>query len=345
MFVALCIFIGDYLARPIYDYVIPLEEEFADADATWVRFKYYVLSLAYGGTLGAVLGLFAARYSIPRLRAIVLQASEASAGEIPGPFEEKGRDEIAFVAKALNKMRARTVALVNRLAERDSKRSEWVAQVSHDLRTPLTALITSLEHSAILIEKGDTDMHTIRRNNTVALMDARRVATMAEDLLDIARLEIEDCLRTEPVLAGEVVEHTQNGLRPLARDAGVELRFELEPGLPTIEADGNLVLRALENLMLNSIQHAGSWVSAKVTGAGDSVLFRIEDDGEGFPDCPGEASFLELKNMRSRADSTGLGLLVVARVAQIHGGSVSARNRKDGGAQIDLMLPVAGPQL
>ena len=343
LFVFVCIFVGDQLARPVYDLVIPLEEEFSGEKPLWVRLKYNMMSVGYASIVGAALALAAARYSIPRLRAIVLQASETSGDEIPGPFEEKGNDEIVFVAKALNKMRDRTVALIGRLDERDNKRNEWVAQVSHDLRTPLTALITSLEHTSILMEKGDPDIEVLRRNNEVALMDALRVAAMAEDLLDIARLEIEDSLRTEAVLPGEVVEHTQRGLRPLALKAGVELRSALDSGVPSLEADGHLLQRALENLALNSIQHSRTWVSTTVSVVGDSLRFRVEDDGDGFPDCPGEVSFAELKNIRSRADSTGLGLMVVARVAHMHGGEVAGRNRSAGGAQIDLLLPIAGP--
>ncbi|MFT5081035.1 MAG: two-component system osmolarity sensor histidine kinase EnvZ [Planctomycetota bacterium] len=343
LFVALCISVGDYLAGPVYDLVIPLEEELAGDNSLWVKFKYFLMSTGYATILGTVLGLVAARYSIPRLRSIALQASQVSDSEIPGPFEEEGKDEIALVARALNQMRTRIMALVGRLDERDFKRNEWVAQVSHDLRTPLTALITSLEHSSVLIAKGDPDTEVLRRNNDVAQINARRVAAMAEDLLDIARLEIEDSLRTEAVLPGEIVEHTLKGLKILALEAGVELRFELESGVPTLEGDGHLILRALENLTLNSIQHSRTWVKTSVSRIGESIRFRVEDDGEGFPDCPGEVAFAELKSIRSRADSTGLGLIVVARVAQMHCGVVSGRNRAEGGAQIDLILPITGP--
>ncbi|MDG1500479.1 MAG: HAMP domain-containing sensor histidine kinase [Planctomycetota bacterium] len=344
LFVAVAIIVGDDLTGPIYDYVIPIEEEVAvDADGSWIRLKYLMLSTAYGCTLGALLGLFFGRYSIPRLRAIVLQASQATNDEIPGPFEEKGKDEIAFVAKALNQMRDRTVALLERLDERDSKRNEWVAQVSHDLRTPLTALITSLEHTAVLLDRGESDLAVLRRNNGVALMDAQRVGMMAEDLLDIARLEIRDSLRIEAVLPCEIVEHIQRGLMPIALKSGVDLRFEFESDPPSLEADGHLLKRALENLMLNSIQHSRTFVSTSVSQVGNSLRFRVEDDGDGFPECPDEVSFAKLRNLRSRADSTGLGLLVVARVAQMHGGQVTGRNRDKGGAQIDMLLPIAGP--
>ena len=228
-------------------------------------------------------------------------------------------------------------------AKDDSKRNEWVAQVSHDLRTPLTALITSLEHTAVLLDRGESDLAVLRRNNGVALMDAQRVGMMAEDLLDIARLEIRDSLRIEAVLPCEIVEHIQRGLMPIALKSGVDLRFEFESDPPSLEADGHLLKRALENLMLNSIQHSRSFVSTSVSQVGNSLRFRVEDDGDGFPECPDEVSFAKLRNLRSRADSTGLGLLVVARVAQMHGGQVTGRNRDKGGAQIDMLLPIAGP--
>jgi signal transduction histidine kinase len=343
VFVGACVIVADLLSDPLYVWV---DNRLYPADGSpelsplseWLT--YMGLTLAYATALGLLLGWAASRFFMSRLRAIATQASQPGSDQLPDPFDETGRDEVAQLARALNDMRAQILELLSRLAERDQKRDEWIVQVSHDLRTPLTALITGLEHCSVRIERGGEIDAELREINEAAMIDAQRVATLAEDLLEIARLEVEDVIQFESILAEEIIDHTVRGLEPLARDAGVTLVSDISDDLPTIEAEGRLLVRALENLTLNSIQHAHSWVRVAATHRGSQLRFTVQDDGDGFPSRKGVISFDELKKLRSRTDSAGLGLMVVQRVALAHGGDIEARNRNDGGAEVELRLPV-----
>ena len=303
-------------------------------------YAYWGLEVASATLIATLLSLVASRYATGRLRGLAAQASEEADSELPGPFEERGRDEITQLARALNGMRGRVQELLQRLEERDARRNEWVAQVSHDLRTPLTALIASLEHTEALLENGGGDAAALRDNNAAARLDAERVAALAEDLLDIARLEVDGTIDAEPVLVGEVVDRVVRGLEPLARREGVVLEARVERGLAPLEADGRLLLRALENLVMNSIQHAKGHVLVSVAKGSGGLRVDVEDDGEGFPAVNGAVDFAALRARRSRADSAGLGLIVTQRVVAAHGGHVEAKNLEGGGASIGFALPV-----
>lgn len=344
LLVAVLHIVGDILMVPIYEYVfsapeVPAGEEWDDRWGLLDLVKLCGLTLAYAISVGSLLGWIAARYSLPRLGAIAAQASSANGDELPGPFEESGNDEITQVARALNAMRDRVASLVSRLAERDAKRNEWVAQVSHDIRTPLTALATSLEHSAALLEQGDSSRTELLKNNTEAIIDAGRVAALSEDLLDIARLEIDHAIDKELVLPGEVVQRTLDGLAPLARRANVEFTFKVDRDLPPLEADGRLVVRALENLVTNAIHHADSSMAVTAKRCDIGIRFTVENDGPGLAGHTGEVSFAELRKTQSRADSVGLGLIVTERVAQAHGGTVAAQKLESGGVRVWFSLP------
>lgn len=298
-----------------------------------------VAIVAIGAVLGGVLGMLISRVAMRRLVKI---ASEAAApfgvdDSLPGPFDESGRDEISQLAGALNRMRTRATKLMSDLGARDSARAEWVAQVSHDLRTPLAALTSSLDLIEMRLKKGETGGLELLVH--AARADSERVAHLAIDLLEIARLEVDPTLTLESVDPAELAEHARRAIAPLALEKGIQLTVsdERKLGGEPLEADGRLLLRALENLLANSIQHAKSQVTLRFTSSETdpgAVRFTVEDDGPGLPETNGVVNFEDLKNHRSRADSSGLGLIVTARVAELHGGRADAGNPESGGASV-----------
>ncbi len=319
-----------------FDWVDPWPASWSLADAV-IEISVFLL---VGVSVGGVLGLVASRVVLRRVRTMAAIAertpSDGVAGstELPGPYAEDGDDEITQLARALNRSRNRAGELLERLRERDALRLEWVAQVSHDLRTPLTALTTSLEEVQSRIARDEVDGDELAGQLGVAIEDAERVSSLAGDLLDVARLETEAQPRREEVLPGEVVDATVRLLAPIARRRDLVLQGECAPELPTLLADGRLVCRALENLVSNSLQHARARVTVVASPTPTGARFAVIDDGPGFAEVDGEVSFRTALELRSRPDSAGIGLLVTQRVAGAHGGSVGACNRSEGGAEV-----------
>jgi signal transduction histidine kinase len=165
--------------------------------------------------------------------------------------------------------------------------------------------------------------------------------TLTDDLLDIARLDTEKALALEPVPPGEIARETKAIMGGFAEEKSCTLDVIIERGLPTIEADGSRLLRALENLVRNALEHADSRVELQVLAIQNGIAFEVRDDGPGLPlEEGGEVNFTSLAGLRSRPDSAGLGLTVVRKVAEAHGGRLSARNQENkGGALFRLEVP------
>jgi len=286
-----------------------------------------------------------------RLRRLSYLASLPPQGDsdLPGPFPTRGKDEIATLARALNLLRSRVSELVGGLEQRDAARREWIAQVSHDLRTPLTALTACLDRADLVLgpEQGEVTNEALhgemRELVNSARLDADRVATLAEDLLDIARLDADDSLSLEPVPPGEIVRQAREGLRHLADARGVSLRAEVAANLPILMADGRRLMRAMENMLRNGIQFARSEMVLSASLIHGQLRFEVRDDGPGFPatNDEGVVDIDALAGQLSRSDSAGLGLAVTRRVAEAHGGTLGACNLPEGGGAIWIDIPAS----
>lgn len=274
--------------------------------------------------------------------------------ELPGPFDDAGRDEFAVLARSLNLGRERVLTLIDELGRRGDSHRRWVAQVSHDLRTPLTALIATLDRADATIARakmalGDPDRladpaalcETVGELLHVMRIDAERVNDLADDLLDLARLEAGDLLQREPVPPGELLRQARTEFGPMAQKKEIALESRATPELPILAADGHLLLRALENLVRNALRHARSYVRLEASRIDGAIRFEVRDDGSGFPvGVDGTVRIEDLLNRRQQAGSGGLGLVVVQRVAELHGGRVAIENAAEGGAVVSFEIPV-----
>lgn len=295
-----------------------------------------LLTFVLLGTLVSVaVGWTISRIVTRRVRALA-RAVEHPIGEgldLPGPFPVGRPDELGVLAAALNDMRARIQALVAELAERDQSRRRWLALVSHDLRNPLQALTACIDRAADEARSigAPAQRDAMQRLLDTARHDVDRFESLTQDLLDIARLDAEDALRLEPAPPGELARAAVGGLRVLAETHGRAMTVSVAPRCPELMADGRRVLRALENLLRNAIQHARTRVDVTVgpvaTAHGPAVRFAVADDGPGLPEeSPGVVDVARLGAYKSRDDSAGLGLVVARRVAEAHGGRIGAFN-------------------
>ncbi len=303
----------------------------------WRRGIATVLEWVIPMAVVMLLSIAIARFVTRRLKALSLATTPCNAESLPGPFPDRGKDEIAVLGVALNSMRDHVRAL---LAERDRRVREdraWVAQVSHDLRTPLTALLACLDRAAGA--KGDNLAELLE----VARLDAMRVNDLAEGLLEIARLDSGEQLRTERLHADALVGQVSRALGPLAAAQHRELVVDLAPDMPLVEADGQRLLRVLENLVRNGLQHARERVTMSVgrNGCG-GVAVMVSDDGPGFG---GEAGKVDLDSIaRNGAGSGmafGIGLQVARRIVTAHGSRLLAENPAAGGARVGFVLQPA----
>ncbi len=291
-----------------------------------------------------IASLLLARLVVRPLVRLSDQATQSVSPEnaLARPFEAPGLGEVESLTACLNDLRGRVNGLVTDLQSADRRRRAWVAQISHDLRTPMTALRACLDRLESQVSREPVLMHkkSLRDTISTAQLDLDRLLEMAHDLFEIARLEHSGDLALEEVLPAELVRRTVRAIEPIARERAVELEVDLDPAAPALAADGNRLTRALENLLRNAIQHARNKVAVAVERHGDRLLFRVTDDGSGFPQARGLIDLDKAGSVTRPDGSAGLGLMVVQRVARAHGGEAGGQSEPERGSAMWISLPL-----
>ena len=244
-----------------------------------------------------------------------------------------GDDEVARLARTLNEMLARLEAGLER--ER-----RFVAEASHELRTPLALLKTELE----LALRRPRSPEELRAAIASAHEETDRLAVLAEDLLVLARSdEGELRIDPQPLEARELLETVAGRFAARAEEAGLALEVDA-PAQLSAAGDRGRLDQALGNLVDNALRYGAGTVRLEAHREDGSVVLRVSDEGQGFA-----TEFLPRAFERfSRADggrvrgAAGLGLAIVDAIARAHGGTASAGNTPEGGAQVTLLLPADG---
>lgn len=277
--------------------------------------------LVVGAALSA-LGLWVVSHLLVarRLQGLTLVAAQRIDGRRPPRrFPAAGKDEIHHLATTLNTMQRAAHRLHSAMTQRENRRRDWLSELSHDLRTPLSALHLRLDNAT----KAKT-AHQLRSMVATAIGDCERIQKLASGFMDLAELEVSEDFAFEPVMPEELVGQAMRGLRPIAQAAGVAVTTRVSRQ-PTILADGHRLLRALENILRNAIRHARQRVTVGVEGTADDVRFFVQDDGAGFPELPpGQPT--NYVDWLGRRQAGGLGLRVADRIARAHGGRLVLLN-------------------
>ncbi|MDX1892921.1 HAMP domain-containing sensor histidine kinase [Mycolicibacterium sp. 050158] len=269
--------------------------------------------------------------SVDEIRSRVADITTSDLAErVPVP---DSRDEIAALAVTMNEMLARLQA------GHDAQR-RFVGDASHELRSPLTTIISALEVAVAHPEVLGGDLA-----KTTLIPEALRMKALIDDLLLLARADERalDMAREDV----DVDDLVATELERLRRTQTLEVAADLEPARVT--GDPEAIARVLRNLLDNAARHAASGVSVTVRRTPDQVLVRVGDDGPGIP--PQDRlrvfdRFVRLDRDRSRsAGGTGLGLAIVREIVAAHDGRVSIDGAAAdaSGTTVTVQLPAAGP--
>lgn len=278
----------------------------------WLSWGMLALGLALG-----MAWIIASGLSRP-LKALARSAAALGRGQSPSPVAESGAEEFRELAGAFNKM-------AEDLRRHDQDRSEVLAGISHDLRTPLTRLRLEAEMSI--------ESETARAG---VVSDIEQMESVISQFMDYARgdqgeLPVDTDLN---LLLSQIAERQQQ--------IGHALTIS-SPSLPCLKLRPKAMQRALLNLIDNAWKYGATAVNLTASLQQDHVCLSIQDNGPGIPE--GEMDrlkrpFTRLENARSNATGTGLGMAIVERVAQQHGGRFELANHPAGGLLARLVLPL-----
>jgi len=256
-----------------------------------------------------------------------------------------GSDEIATLGQSFVKMTQRIAQQWRELTAQDQQRRELFANISHDLRTPLTSLHGYLE--TLLMKADVLDAAERRRYLEIALGQSRKVGRLAQELFELARLEYGVVKPDKESFAlADLVQDVFQKFELAAEARRQRLVPEIAPGLPVVTADLGMIERVLTNLLDNAIRHTpeGGEITVRLVrseageGGAGGVRVEISDTGPGIPKELQPVIFTRPAFASSGERSGGLGLMIVRRILQLHDSDIRLVPRDGKGAVFSFQL-------
>lgn len=290
------------------------------------------VTLIVGGALAAVVIFGPARR---RLKQVEEAARRLGGGDLTARAPVSGDDEVAAVASAFNAMADDLTARTDALVTADKARRQLLADVSHELNTPVTAMRGYLE--TLSMPELGLDDATRARYLQIVGDETARLERLIGDLLDLARLEGGGgSLTLEAVPVAELFARVAERHERSAHDAQVELRVSVAPGAATLSGDRTRLEQALQNLAANALRYAPAGTAVTLTASREqgTLVLRVCDEGPGIaPDHLPHVFDRFYKADQSRtaqpggAGGSGLGLSIVKAIVERHGGRISVASR------------------
>ena len=239
--------------------------------------------------------------------------------------------------------------LATRRAQRLAQQQmEFVATVSHELRTPLAVIRSAADN---LADGVVADEAQVRKYGELVKGEGRRLTDMVEQVLEFSGLQSgERRLNATPVALAPLIQEALDASAPLTQAAGITVILDVQPDLPPVLGDEPALGRVLQNLLANAIKYgaAGGWVGVQARRNGSDVLITIADRGIGIDPADQARIFEPFYRAPSVVDAqiqgAGLGLSLVRRIVDAHGGAVSVRSQPGAGAAFTVRLPVAASE-
>lgn len=230
------------------------------------------------------------------------------------------------------------------LAQLNKMKDEFLATVSHELKTPLT----TIKGFVSVILSGEVGPLNEQQLNFLTVTDqsVNRLTHLISNLLDLSRLNGKVELEFQKVDLAELVKSSVSTMLLKAREKNVSITNELVKGLPQVHADTRWIGQVVDNLLINAIKYAGSGASVKVTGTdkGEAVVVCVEDNGPGIPLEEQKMVFDKFYRGKASANQvpgTGLGLAISKSVVEKHGGKIWVESKPGKGSKFCFALPVA----
>ena len=272
-------------------------------------------------------------------------------------MEKRLRGQIEEHSKLLEiKVEERTKELreINaRLTEYDRMKSEFLSNVSHELRSPLAAVASAAK---IINRYGDENKRSGKKFSSVIMDETDRLGRLINDLLDLAKIEagrvewnmehIENSV--------EIVDHVVSTFRPLADERAIDLSLDAPAILPALRVDADRIIQVVTNLCSNAMKFTPEGGKIRV-GAREaihqglaSVEVTVTDSGPGIPQDELEKVFdrfhqVKVKRDGNKPKGTGLGLAICREVVNHHGGEIWAERAEGGGCRMVFYLPIRRP--
>ena len=350
-----------FSAAPVYEngqlagylYIV-LGGENYDTVVEMIRDSYILRLLFWIGIAAFVLSLAAGLVSFNWLTRRIRQMSAGVAAFNESQFEaaidlqrwhrKSNGDEIDAMGTTIEKMSQVIVEQFRQLRQSDITRRELIANISHDLRTPLTSMQGYLE--TLQIKKNDLSTDDQNKYIELAIKHSKRLGSLISDLFELAMLENPDSVANiEQFSLAELVQDVTKKFELKTSQKKLELSCILPQDAPFVHGDIAMIERVLENLIENAIKFSneGGTIRISVTPGESSLEVRVADTGLGIAtdDIPKlfQRFYRVDKSRSDRIESNGLGLAIAHRILQLHDSTISVESMPGKGSCFSFDLP------
>lgn len=328
-----------------YIYIILASQLYASASDALMG--SYVLSAARDAmvltlVVSLILGLVLIWIITRNLGKIASTVRRFQNGELGARIRLNGSGEFSQLAGAFDEMADTIEANVEEIRSVEKLRRELVANVSHDLRTPI-ASIAGYAETLLIKDEEITDSERKDYLETI-VRNSERLGKLVSDLFELSKLEArEKKLEAEPLQLADLLQDVSSKYKLIAREKGVSIHTLISSSVPMVEADIALIDRALQNIIDNAIRHceSGDSIHIEIHPRSESVEVRIADTGEGISD-------LDLPHIFDRysqagathaTEGSGLGLTIVKKILEMHNSSIQVASKLKEGTTFWFELP------
>ncbi len=320
-----------------YIYVILGGEEYENASQ--LVFGSYILRLGIRSMVialitAAIIGFLAIGFITRNIRRINSVITEFQSGNLNARIKLKGKGELSDFANAFNSMADKIVANIDEIKRIDSQRRDLIANVSHDLRTPLSVIQGYVETALIKSDKL-SDEEKNKYLETI-LSSTKRLLKLVEELFELSKLEAKQIEPNKEAFSlAELAQDVYQKNLIIAEKKNIHLQLKNLADKSIVEADISMIEKVLQNLIDNAIKYtqAGGQVKLAIEGSQNEIIVSVSDTGSGITDEELPHIFERYhknKRVAQKGDSSaGLGLAIVQKILELHNSEIKIESKKD----------------
>jgi len=324
---------------------IEMVDRIAASDAAYFHSRWIVIGFAVGAiALALILGYAFSWSLIGPVEAMDSRLKQIASGDFSQRVKVINRDELGALAENLNRMNDEIGRLYRQLDDANRHKSQFLANVNHDLRTPVSAIIS---YAALTLSDPEDHMSRLQRENLQDLLkNAERLLALIDSLLDIAKIEAGKMdVHVEPIDLADVVQHAISTFEFSSQKNGVRVRSEIAPDLPILNSDREKLRQILFNLLENAIKFTEQGeIKILASRQNGCLKLAVSDTGIGIPDKDLDRIFAEFyrgqPSVAKKFRGTGLGLTIVKKWVDFLGGKIEVTSKINIGSTFTIVLPL-----
>ncbi len=331
--------------RKGYIYIVLAGEEFQTVAESLVA--GYFMKLGIGAsfltmTFVLSLGLISLWFLTKNLRGVIQSVRRFREGDLSIRIENPEKTDLSVLASNFNEMADTIVKNIDEIKSVDVLRRELIANVSHDLRTPLSIIMGYIE--TLQIKKNELTDEEKDHYLQIIKGSSERLSHLVSQLFEYSKLEAKQVKpEKEPFAITDLAMDLAAKYELLAKEKGIEIKANISGQVPLVFADISLVERAIQNLLDNALKYVPEqgWIQLTISSDFDNVKIGISDNGPGIQKEDQEYIFDRYRRAKQakKSEGAGLGLAIVKKIMDLHNTTIEVISKPNEGSTFEFYLP------